>query len=244
MNQFSISEAIGFGWNKTKSNFGFLAGVYVLAFVIQIAFVFPAEYLLRKVPWLGFVLRILAWFVQMLVSLGLMKILLKLCDGETPEVSDLWQHYPRLWKFVLGSLAFGLVIGVSILLLLPFLLPASVIQNHAIKTVLTIAGFVIAFGTLMWSSLRFHFYSFMIADKGVSPIESLNQSARITKGSVLNLLLFYICLGLINLAGAICLLIGLLVTVPLTGMAGAFVYRKLEGTNPKAGELPTASLNP
>jgi len=39
--------------------------------------------------------------------------------------------------------------------------------------------------------------------------------------------LFDLLLGLINLLGAICLLIGLFATIPTTMVATAFVYRKL-----------------
>jgi len=43
----------------------------------------------------------------------------------------------------------------------------------------------------------------------------------------MDLFLFNLLLILINLLGAICLLIGLFVTIPTTMVAWAFVYRRL-----------------
>ena len=60
-------------------------------------------------------------------------------------------------------------------------------------------------------------------------MESLKASGELTYESKFDLFLLWIVLGLINMAGALCFLVGLFVTIPLTLMATVFIYRGLEG---------------
>ena len=79
---------------------------------------------------------------------------------------------------------------------------------------------------IIWG-IKFQFFSCFIVDKGVGPIEALKRSSVITKDAKWDLFLFNLLLILINLLGAICLLIGLFVTIPTTMVDWAFVYRRL-----------------
>lgn len=60
-------------------------------------------------------------------------------------------------------------------------------------------------------------------------MEAIKKSGEITMGSKGKLFWFGLLLGLINIAGAICLLIGLFITIPVTMVAMVYVYRKLMG---------------
>ena len=80
-------------------------------------------------------------------------------------------------------------------------------------------------------AIKFQFFGYFIVDKGDGPIEALKKSSAITTGAKWNLFLLYLLLLLINLLGAIFLLIGLFVTIPTTMVAIAFVYRKLLNSN-------------
>jgi uncharacterized membrane protein len=66
-----------------------------------------------------------------------------------------------------------------------------------------------------------------VIDKNLEPVEAVKTSWRMTKGNVWNLFFFGILLGLINILGFLCLIVGLFITVPLSMLATAFVYRKL-----------------
>ncbi|MEA3324328.1 MAG: hypothetical protein U9Q37_04220 [Euryarchaeota archaeon] len=67
----------------------------------------------------------------------------------------------------------------------------------------------------------------MIVDKGLGPIDALEKSSEITIGVKWDLFIFGILLGILNLMGFACLVVGLFVTIPVTMVAMAFVYRKL-----------------
>jgi len=79
---------------------------------------------------------------------------------------------------------------------------------------------------------------FLVIDKGLGPVASLKESWRITKGSKWELFILIIVLAVLNLLGAIALLIGLFITIPVTALATVHAYRTLEH---KAGEMTPAA---
>jgi len=54
------------------------------------------------------------------------------------------------------------------------------------------------------------------------------MSAKLTQGVKLSLFLFGIQLAVINMLGALCLFVGLFATIPTTGVAFAYIYRRLD----------------
>jgi len=79
------------------------------------------------------------------------------------------------------------------------------------------------------------FTSFIVIDRALGPIDAMKESKRITSGYRWRLLGFVLLLALINLAGVIALVVGLLVTVPVTSIAFANAYRVLSD---RAGVQP------
>jgi uncharacterized membrane protein len=67
----------------------------------------------------------------------------------------------------------------------------------------------------------------MIVEQGAKPIEALRKSWQITKGARLKLFLFGIVLSLVNIAGFLALIVGIFVSIPVTLLAHAYVYRVL-----------------
>jgi len=198
--KFSKSEAIRFGWTTTKNNLGFfialLIGVGLFYFVSDLII----ELIKDEAPILSSIMSIVFWVLDIVIQMGLIRISLRFCDNEKGEFADLFSCFPLFFKYLLGSILYGvIVVGGTILLIIP---------------------------GIIWG-IKFQFFSCFIVDKGVGPIEALKRSSAITKGAKWDLFLFNLLLGLINLLGAICLLIGLFVTIPTTMVAWAFVYRRL-----------------
>ena len=132
--------------------------------------------------------------------IGLVKISLDFCDGKRPKISDLFTQYPLFFKYLIGMVLYGLIVFSGTLLLI-------------------IPG-------IIWS-LKYWFFDYYIVDQGLGPVKSLKSSSAITKGIKMDLFLFLLLLALMNIAGALLLLIGLFITVPVSMVAAAFVYRKL-----------------
>ena len=153
----------------------------------------------RHEPAFGFVLWLLQTVVNLVIGIGLINITLKLLDNKKPKYKDLF-YYKPIVNYFLASLLEGLsVIGGFILLIIPGI----------------------------FFALRLQFTCYLIVDKNLGPVEAVKTSWKITKGNAWNLFFLGILLGLINILGLLCLIVGLFVTVPLTMLATTFVYRKL-----------------
>jgi len=199
-NKFIISEAVQFGWNTTKSNIGFFIGLLIVAGLIQYIPDIIATTIEADAPFLSSIILIASYVLSMIVMMGLIKIFLRFCDGEKGGFSDLLSCYPLFFKYLVGSILYGLIVSLGLILLI---LPG-----------------------IIWA-IKFYFFDYLIIDKGLGPIDALEKSSEITRGVKLDLFTFGILLGLLNLLGLLCLLVGLFVTIPVTMVATAFVYRKL-----------------
>ncbi len=81
-------------------------------------------------------------------------------------------------------------------------------------------------GIILSIVLMFSIYIYV--DKNIRPVDSMKESARITKGHRWTLLWFSIELLLLNLLGVLALVVGLLVTVPVSILATIHAYRMLQ----------------
>ena len=90
---------------------------------------------------------------------------------------------------------------------------------------LVIIGIAIIPPFLVGTYLGFSIY--LVVDKGAGIVDAMSGSIQLVRGSLLRLINFSVLIALINLAGALCFLAGLLLTGPLTLFAHGAVYRNL-----------------
>jgi len=199
-NKFVISEALQFGWDTTKSNIGFFIGLLIVAGLIQYIPDIVAEIIEADAPDMSLIIRIASFVLSMIIVMGVIKICLRFCDGAKGEFSDLFSCYPLFFKYLVGSILYGLIVVVGLILLI-------------------IPGIV-------WA-IKFYFFDYLIVDKGLGPVDALEKSSEITRGVKWDLFAFGILLVIINMLGFLCLVVGLFVTIPVTMVAIAFAYRKL-----------------
>ncbi len=198
--KFSKGEAVRFGWTTMKSNLGFFIGLFIVVGLICFAPGIIQALVGEESPFLSTIITVPFLVLQLVITMGLIRISLRFCDGERGKFADLFSCSPLFFKFLFGSILCGLIIlGGTILLIIP---------------------------GIIWN-IKFYFYSYFIVDEGVGPIEALKRSSAITKGVKWDLFLLGLLLGAINLLGALALLIGLFATIPTTLIAAASVYRKL-----------------
>jgi len=220
---FSKSAAIGYGWRIMKSNFWFFLKLEVVFVVVMVLLaiaplVVPNGMRFSLVTGLGlFVLGVVRFVVQLTMGLGLVKITLNLYDNLVVSVIDLFRLYKLVVKFFIASIFVG--IGC-----LPILIAILVAQRSVFFG--AVLALVFAIFAILWT-LRLSFYRYFLVDRCCGIFASLEKSGAITKGHVWNLFCFYILLGIINMVGAFCLLIGLIATIPMSMMATVFVYRQL-----------------
>jgi uncharacterized membrane protein len=149
------------------------------------------------------IIQFIGFLVSMLIALGWIRVSLDVTRGVKPEVGD-------LFKFD----GYGPYLGASILFALGFYV-------GLILCIVPGIIFAVAFG----------FYGFVIAERGegVGVIDSLKESADLTRGNRWQLFGLGIVLLLINLVGAILCLVGLIFTLGITIIAWSYVYRTLRG---------------
>jgi uncharacterized membrane protein len=202
---FSIQSCVSFGWETFKKRPWFFVGasvVIAIAYMVIGAFTSAIDSLLggsREDPTL---LGSLADFgLSTLVNMGVTAFYLAAHDNpDTVDLNPLWHPRP-FWKYLGASILLGLVIVAGFILLI-------------------IPGIIFA--------LMFMFTTFIVIDREPGALDAMKESKSITHGFKWPLLGFVCVLTLINLAGAIALLVGLLVTIPVTSLAFVHAYRVLQ----------------
>jgi len=223
--KFSMEEAIAFGWQTFKKNIAFFIGLIVIVFVINIIPGLISDYLSKRFVGLVILISLATWVLQAIVSMGMIKISLAFADGKTGELGDLFACANLFFKFFLGSLLYGLIVFGGLLLLV-------------------VPG-------IIWA-IKYQLFSYYIVDQGLGPVEAIKKSGQITDGAKGSLFLFGLLLGLINILGALALVVGLFVTIPIAMVAMAYVFRKLDSraasftasATPVAESAPEAPVLP
>ncbi|HUQ84729.1 MAG TPA: hypothetical protein VM077_00240 [Candidatus Limnocylindrales bacterium] len=228
---FSKKEAISFGWEATKKNFWFLLGMLLVTCLIQFIPNILSGYLKDQ-----FMISILVNVVVYIVSLGLylgaIKIYLSFVDGKKSQFSDLYSLFKvkLITRYFLASLMYSIVLIVAfvpVTLLLLNYEQMSKMSLFPVYTIITLLIAVISGFVSIYLITRLSFYPYFIVDKKSGIVESLINSWRVTKGHVGNIIFLELLFGLLIIAGALALIVGLLVAMPVVSLAGAFVYRKL-----------------
>ena len=198
MKSFSIKEALSFGWAAFKGRVWFFVGLLALVAALT---VIPRAAIDRiSSPWLAVPLGIALQLFQWFLVVGLIKISLAVCDNAEVSVSDIFSGSPVYVKYVLATILYGLIGLVGLVLLI-------------------VPGVILL--------IMYGFYSYLIVEKDLGPVDALKRSAAVTQGARWWLFVFGLAVGLLNVAGALALFVGLFVTVPVSLVATAFVYRKL-----------------
>jgi uncharacterized membrane protein len=76
--------------------------------------------------------------------------------------------------------------------------------------------------------IRLWFLGFVVVEGGKGPLEAIQESWDISRGHTFDLFLLFLLLCGLNVLGLLCLGIGLLVTMPVSGLALAHTYRVLK----------------
>jgi uncharacterized membrane protein len=199
--EFSVGDAISYGWGAYWKNVGPLLLIAVVILAINILFSAIGGGMgsgAGRVVW-----TVIGDLVGLLLSLGWLRVSLEITKGVRPQVPDLF-HFPGFGTFLLASILFfiGAVIG-FVLLIVPGII------------------FVVIFG----------FYGFVIAERenNVGVLESLQRSADITRGHRWPLFGLGLLLLGINILGLLACFVGVLFTSGITVIAWAWAYRTLSG---------------
>jgi uncharacterized membrane protein len=198
--KFSIQESLNYGWNAFKSQTGFFLGFILIFFIISFVPSFIVQRLFPAPNPVGFVLRVVLWLVNLYLGMVSTRIALDIYDSGTANLNRLGDLFQIYIPYVIGKFLFAVMVGVGTILLI-------------------VPGIIL--------SLMFLYVGYLVVDRRLGPIEALKESYRITTGVKWPLFVFGLVIVLVNIVGMVCLGIGLFVSVPITMMASAYVYRQL-----------------
>jgi uncharacterized membrane protein len=203
MQTFSIQESIKFSWETFKKRPWILIGAFVITTIIDQTFqgrVDP-EHVTAQAAFLMLVLFLISVVVSTFTGIGINTFNLRAHDTvENVTLWDLWNPNP-FWRFLAMQILLGLAVLLGLVLLI-------------------VPGIIAAVGLM--------FAPYLVIDKGLGPVKALEESWRITKGHKWQLFLFSLALIGLNILGLLALVVGVLVTIPVSMLASVHVYRKLE----------------
>ena len=196
-----ISGAFTFGWETFRNNVLFLVGVTIAVALINSVLEITDNYGPVEYGYFGFVIYVIAMLVNAVVELGLIAIMLAFRDGRMPEFVDLFNRAPLVFHYIAATILYGVMVLVGLVFLI-------------------VPGIYLA--------VRFGYYGYFIVDEEVGPIEALKKSSDLTEGVRMDLFLFGALLIGLNILGLLALFVGVLVTVPMSHLACAHVFRHLQ----------------
>lgn len=211
---FANKEAIKYGWGIMKANLWYFVGVIIVAWLIVGIPSNIADNLNKPDPCLlGFIFNIIAGVARVIISIGLIKIALKFLAEQKPKFKELFNFKGSFWRFVGGSILYGLIV---------------------------VAGFILLIIPGIYWAIKYQWFGYCIVDQKLGPVQALKKSAQMTDTVKWQLLGFGLVMTGINILGFLCLFIGLFATIPTTLLAAVFVYRKLSGQTETAQATASA----
>lgn len=202
MNDFGKVIVLKEAWILFKKNLNLvlgLIGVYFAYYVLQ----YVIGYIFQNSA-IGSLISFIFIILFLVIQLGAYNLVLKIVDGKKAALSDLYT-YSNAGIKVLRNIVAGLIVGFLVVIgLIFFIIPG------------------------IYIGVRLMFFTYYIVDKDAGIIDSIKKSWELTKSGVINLFFFGLILLFINFLGMLFFGIGLAITMPLTFLATAIVYRKFQ----------------
>ncbi len=205
----SFGGLLSYGWQVLQKHFTYLLKV-VVVMIVLVAIPQAVVGMLFKESALGGIFNLLLTIWQMILSLGILRIMLELLrTGKEPELTQekLLEGKDVIVNYIVGQILFGLLVAVGMILLV-------------------IPGF--------YFMLKYMFVPILIADKKFGIKEAFAFSAQMTEGKKLTLLFYMLGIYFFILLGLLALIIGVVVTGAIASIAGLGMYLILEREASKA----------
>lgn len=226
MNELSVRSCLAYGWSTFKARPGILIGaslaILAASLLIQGAqtgvetlgsLVFGRESGLTAI--VAILAALAATAASFLVNMGKTAFYLQAHDRiEDASLETLW-HPQRFWYFVGASILVGISVLVGLVLLI-------------------VPGIIVG--------IMLGFTLYRVIDRGEAPMDAMRSSAQLTRGNRWKLFLLGLALVGINVLGLLALVVGLLVSLPVSTLAVVHAYRTLSAGAAFAPPAPGAAV--
>ncbi|GAA1875664.1 hypothetical protein [Williamsia serinedens] len=215
--QLSVGDALSYGWGKFSGNVGPWILIALISVVVNgvVNFLFggfDTTDLTASTAILSLVGVVVSFIVGVLFQAAYIRGALDEIDGRKPRLGDFFR-----WSNL--GVVFGLAIVVGLIVTIGFV-------------IVIIPGLVLLY--LTWYALTF------AIDRNDGLGAALSNSVRLTSQNVGKLLPLAIVCALLNVVGFVLCLVGLLVTIPVTLIAGTYAFRVLTGGVVSPAKSPVA----
>jgi hypothetical protein len=234
---FSIKEAIVFGWHKVKAHSQLVFAVVLTMFALQVATSLVQKGLEGTA--LGAAASIVLAVLGIVLGAGMTLIFLKLAKGEHAHYRDIVPPMGLVWKYFCTSILTGLIsflpIAAGALASLALLVSTgsinfsegAPIDGHEWAFAVAMLIMLVAVGFAIYFAIRYSMARLAVLEGG-RIMESLPKSTKLTQGVKWRLVLLALAIVALNLLGLVALVVGLLVTIPISLLAYIHVYLKLK----------------
>jgi uncharacterized membrane protein len=211
-----IGDSVGYAWETFKKWALLLVGLTLcVAFVEGIMEFIDEEIISENYGGrIAFLMALAVGLVSATLELGMTNVTLKLRDTGRAEFADLFNIFDRVIWFVVALFIVGVAVLIGLVLLV-------------------IPG--------IYVGIRLQFVGFRILE-GDGPLDAITNSWKLTEGNILELLIFDLLLLGILIAGVLALFVGVLVAMPVAGLALANMYRFLMPSSDGAAVAPAPQV--
>lgn len=198
MKTISVRESVSFGWETFKKRpLFFMGAVLVIAVISGILSSITDG---KSAGAMAFLLGLAVVIVNVFIEMGLVSFALKAeRDTASLTLKDLW-HPTSFLYYAAAKILTGIIVIIGLVLLI-------------------VPGVIAA--------LSLVFATYLIIDRNMKPIDAMKESVRMTKGHRWELFVLALALLGLNILGALAVMVGLLVSVPVSLFTLAHVYRTL-----------------
>lgn len=151
----------------------------------------------------SFLVIVISWLLQSFLTLGFIRMLLSIVDKKETKLEELFHganSFNHFLYFVVTMILYSALVSLGTIL---FIIPGIIL------------------------SVGFIFVQYLAAEEREGIFESFKRSWKMTKGNRWKIFWLMIVSALFNVLGLLALVVGLLVTVPITYLVYTHLYRTL-----------------
>lgn len=228
MSKLNPISAIKTGWQCAKEHFVVSLGLLLAYTVVSTLLSFiPAEGVI------GAIAQLLNFLVSLIWSLGIVRLSIDVVDGEEPRFGVFRETMPRLIHIIV------LTIIMSVFVLIPACAIVGIGAATCSVSLSTLSSFdttaistmslwvLLACVPIVYISIRFFFAPYLLIDRGVGPVEALKMSWKASYPVQGRVFIFMLLSLLVGIAGLLCFIVGVFVSMIITMYAQGALYRQV-----------------
>lgn len=191
-------KALELSWEIFKANMPILLFSHLAFAGISMAVAIPRELAAENgAEGAATFLHFIAIAVQWFLSVGLLRVTLRVARGQEADVGMLFQGGEQFFRFAMVSLLYGIIVGLGTL---AFIVPG------------------------IYLALRFWPATYFVVDKDCGVSDAFTLAGQFTEGNKMSLIYVFFLSVAVMLLGAIALCVGLIVAYPVVSMMWTIAY--------------------